>query len=187
MTHVTALWLPILLSAVACFIVSSIIHMFMPWHKSDYHKLPDEDGILSALRPFAIPPGDYMAPRPASMDDMKSAAFAEKRNKGPVLIMTVIPSGPVTMGGQLLAWFVYLIVVAAVAGCVAATALAPGADGASVFHYVAVTAAMGFAGALWQLSIWYKRAWSTTIKSSIDGLIYAAITGAIFMSMWPKA
>jgi len=35
MTGLGALWLPILLSSVAVFVVSSVIHMMSPWHKSD--------------------------------------------------------------------------------------------------------------------------------------------------------
>ena len=58
MSVVAALWLPILLSAVLVFVASSIIHMASPWHKSDYPKMPNEDGVMDALRPFAIPPGD---------------------------------------------------------------------------------------------------------------------------------
>lgn len=34
MTGLSALWLPILLSAVVVFVASSIIHMALPWHKS---------------------------------------------------------------------------------------------------------------------------------------------------------
>jgi hypothetical protein len=50
MTGVTSLWLPILLSAVLVFVVSSIIHMMTPWHKGDYPKVPDEDRVMEALR-----------------------------------------------------------------------------------------------------------------------------------------
>ena len=57
MTGLTALWLPILLSAVLVFVVSSAIHMVSPWHKSDYPRVPDEDKLRDALRPLAIPPG----------------------------------------------------------------------------------------------------------------------------------
>ena len=41
MVALSALWLPILLSAVVVFITSSIIHMATPWHKNDYSKAPD--------------------------------------------------------------------------------------------------------------------------------------------------
>ncbi len=43
MVALQALWLPILLSSIIVFVVSSIIHMLLPWHKSDYARVPDED------------------------------------------------------------------------------------------------------------------------------------------------
>ena len=64
MTSLVSLWLPILLSAVIVFLMSSVLHMFTPWHKSDYLKVPNEDRVMDTLRPLAIPPGDYMMPRP---------------------------------------------------------------------------------------------------------------------------
>ncbi|MCL6097693.1 MAG: hypothetical protein M1391_03865 [Bacteroidetes bacterium] len=78
MTELTSLWLPILLSAVVVFIVSSVIHMAMPWHKNDYPKVPNEDKVMDALRPFNIPPGDYMMPRASDGKEMKSPEFAER-------------------------------------------------------------------------------------------------------------
>ena len=56
MTELHALWLPIVLSAVIVFVVSSVIHMFTPWHKGDYSKIPNEDRVMDALRPLNIPP-----------------------------------------------------------------------------------------------------------------------------------
>ena len=40
--------------------------------------------------------------------------------------------------------------------------------------------------ALWQMSIWYRRAWSTTIKAMIDGAIYALLTAGAFAWLWPR-
>ena len=54
MVGLFALWLPILLSAVFVFIVSSVIHMVSPWHKSDYPKLESEDKMMEVLRPLWI-------------------------------------------------------------------------------------------------------------------------------------
>ena len=92
MTGLTALWLPILLSAVVVFVASSIIHMALPWHKSDYPAVPDEERFRSALRPLSIPPGDYFVPRPAESKDMRSPEYLAKVNEGPVVIMTVLPN-----------------------------------------------------------------------------------------------
>lgn len=186
MTSVSALWLAILLSSVLVFLASSVIHMASPWHKSDYPRSPRESEILDALRPLAIPPGDYFMPRPASMADMKSPAFIETANRGPVVLMTVFPNGIAPMGGTFVKWFVYLLVVSAVAAYVAATALPPATPGGPVFRIVFATAFAGYALALWQLSIWYRRNLAITAKSTVDAVIYAAITGAVFVWLWPK-
>jgi len=186
MTGLLALWLPILLSAVIVFVVSSVIHMVLPWHKSDYPKLANEDRVMDALRPLAIAPGDYMIPRPATRKDMGSPEFAEKMKKGPVVIMTVIPNGPIAMGGKLVLWFLYAAVVSLFAAYIAGRALPPGETYLHVFRFIGATAFIGYSVALWQMSIWYHRAWSTTIKSTVDGLIYALLTAGTFGWLWPR-
>ncbi len=183
MLHV--FWLPILLSAVGVFLVSSVIHMFTPWHKSDYPKVPNEDRVMDALRPLAIPPGDYMMPRPSSTQEMRSPAFVEKFKKGPVMVFTVMPGGSMAMGKQLTMWFLYAVVVGLFAAYVAWSALSPAARYRDVFRFTGVTAFIGYSLALWQMSIWYRRAWLTTIKATVDGLIYALLTAGIFAWPWP--
>ncbi|MFN2400245.1 MAG: hypothetical protein ABR543_16645 [Gemmatimonadaceae bacterium] len=186
MTGLSDLWLPILLSAVIVFIVSSIIHMVSPWHKGDYPNVPNEDQVMDALRPFAIPPGDYMVPRPSSTQEMRSPEFAERLKKGPRMILTVMPSGPVSMRQNLVLWFLYAIAVGLFAAYVAGRALPVGAEYMSVFRFAGATAFIGYSVALWQMSIWYQRAWSTTIKATVDGLIYALLTAGTFGWLWPQ-
>jgi len=186
MTPLTSLWLPILLSAVFVFIVSSIVHMAPLWHKKDYPALTNQDQVLDSLRPHGIPPGDYMLPRPKDRADMKSPEFIEKMNRGPIVIMTVVPSGPYGMGKPLALWFVYCLVVSYFAAYIASRALDPGAPYLEVFRFAGATAFIGYAVALWQMSIWYHRAWSNTIKSTFDGLIYACVTAGTFGWLWPK-
>ena len=186
MTELSSLWLPILLSAIIVFIVSSIIHMFLPWHKNDYKKIPDEGKVLDALRPFNISPGDYMAPLASSMEDMKSPEFAEKMKKGPVVIVTVKPNGMWKMGPTLFLWFLYSVVVGFFAAYIASRALPNGADYLQVFRFIGASAFMGYSFALWQFSIWYGRSWNTTIKATIDGLLYALFTAGVFGWLWPR-
>jgi hypothetical protein len=186
MTELQALWLPILLSSVMVFVVSSVIHMVLPWHKNDYPRLANENQIMDALRPLAIPPGDYFIPRPASREDMRSPEFAEKMKKGPVMVFTVIPSGPMAMGQKLVLWFLYSVVVGLLAAYVAGRALPVGAAYLRVFRFVGTTVFIGYSVALWQMSIWYHRAWSTTIKATVDGLIYALLTAGMFGWLWPR-
>jgi len=180
------LWLPILLSAVVVFIASSIVHMVLPWHKNDYPKLANEDQVMDALRPLNIPPGDYMMPRPTSMKEMKSPEFKARREKGPVLMMTVWPKGPVSMGKSLLTWFVYSMVVSIFAAYVAGRALPAGSEYLQVFRFAGVTAFLGYSLALWQMSIWYSRPWSMTFKITIDGLFYGLLTAGVFGWLWPR-
>src|SRR4051812_37019410 len=186
MTGLISLWLPILLAAVLVFVVSSLIHMVSPWHKSDYPPVPNEDQVRNALRPFAIPPGDYLVPRPMGREQMKSPEFAQKINEGPNLVLTVWPNGPYSMARPLVGWFVYIIVVGIFAGYIAGRALPPGSPYLQVFRFVGTTAFVGFSLALWQMSIWYRRSWSTTIKSTIDGLIYGMLMAGVFGWLWPR-
>ena len=184
MTSLSALWLPILLSAVFVFIASSVIHMATPWHKNDYQSVPQEDQVAGALR--AVPPGDYLLPRPRNMEQMRSPEFAERMKQGPVLMMTVMPNGVTAMGGTMAKWFLYLLVVSFIAGGIASHVLPPNADSHVILHTTGMTAFLGFALALWQMAIWYRRSLGTTVRSTIDGLIYGLITGATFAWLWPR-
>jgi hypothetical protein len=186
MTALHLQWLPILLSAVIVFVASSIIHMLSPWHKSDFPKVPNEDAARAAIGALAIPPGDYMIPRPSSPKEMSSPEFVEKMTKGPVMILTVIPNGPPSMTKNLVQWFLFSLVVNVFAAYVAGRALPVGAPYLHAFRFVGTTAFVGYSLALWPLSIWYHRAWSITLKSTIDGLVYALLTAGTFGWLWPR-
>jgi hypothetical protein len=187
MTDLASLWLPILFSAVGVFLVSSVIHMATPWHKGDFVQLPDETRFRDAVRPLGIPPGDYMVPRCKDSKDMRSPEFADKLNEGPVMILTVLPSGQRAMGQSLAQWFVYCAVVGVFAAYVAGRAIPPGAHYLSVFRFAGVAAFLGYAVALWQTSIWYKRSWATTARMTLDGLLYALVTAGCFGWLWPRS
>ncbi len=186
MVTIASLWLPILLSAVIVFVASAIMHMVLPFHRSDFRRVPAENEVMDALRRFEIPPGDYMMPRPGSPADMKSPEFLDKMNRGPVAVMTVIPGGPPTMGRNLAQWFVFCVVVSVIAAYVAGRAVTPGASYLEVFRFAGCTAFVAYSVALWQDSIWYRRAWVTTIKSNVDGLVYGLLTAGVFGWLWPR-
>jgi len=185
MVSIVSLWLPILLSAVAVFLISSIIHMVLQYHKNDFVKLPSEEPVMDDLRKTNIPPGDYHFPHAKDMKDMNSPEFVEKMKKGPVGFMTIMESGPPNMGKQLFLWFIYSIIVGIFAAYISGNALAPGAHYLAVFRFAGTTAFVGYSLALMQNSIWYKRNWGATLKSMFDGLIYALFTAGIFGWLWP--
>ena len=186
MTSLSELWLPIVLSSVIVFVASSAIHMALPWHKGDYARVPNEDKVMEALRPFALPPGDYMIPRASSTKEMSTPEFVDKLKKGPVLVVTVFPNGQTGMGRNLTLWFVFSVAVGTFAAYVAGRALPVGANYLSVFRFIGVMTFVGYSMALWEMSIWYRRAWSTTIKSTVDGLIYGLLTAGTFGWLWPR-
>ena len=186
MVSILSLWLPILLSAVFVFIVSSVIHMVLGYHKNDFKRVPDEDGVMEALARFNIPPGDYTVPCPGGPEGMRSQEFVDKMKRGPVVLMTVIPPGPPSLGKSLILWFIYSLIVGLFAGYIAARALGERAPYMDVFRFVGTVAFVGYALALLQTSIWYKRNWGTTIKVMLDGLIYALVTAGTFGWLWPR-
>lgn len=186
MVSLTSLWLPILLSAVAVFIVSSIIHMFLPYHRSDFSKLAAEDDVMAALGRNNIPVGEYMFPYAGSMSAMKDPAWIEKRKRGPAGILSVMPSGMPGMGKFLGQWFVYSVVISVIVAHLATGAFGAGAESAELFHLTAISAFLAYGFALIQSSIWFNRAWSVTLKALFDAALYGATTGAVFVWLWPK-
>ena len=185
MVSLTALWLPIVVSAVIVFVASSLVHMALPWHRNEYPKVPNEDALRAALRPLAIPPGDYMVPRASGPEQFRDPAFLEKVNQGPNLILTVMPPGQISMARNLTQWFLYLLVVSLFTAYVASRTLPAGTPYLQVFRIAGAVAFLGYAMALWQMSIWYQRAWSTTVKATVDGLIYALLAAGTFGWLWP--
>ena len=188
MVGILSLWAPIVLAAVLVFVASSIIHMFLPYHRSDFDKVADEDGVMAALRPFAIPPGEYLVPNAGGRADvMKSDEFKEKVRKGPVAFFTVMdPASTLNMGPQLGQWFVYCLVVSVFAAYLTGRTMAPGDEYLAVFRVAGATAFACYGFAIWQRSIWFKQRWSTTLKSTLDSLIYALLTAGSFGALWPS-
>lgn len=185
MVPIFSLWLPILLSAVAVFIISSIIHMVIKYHNNDFKSLPSEDAVMDDLRKHNIPPGEYYFPRVTDMKEMSTPEFIEKMKRGPVAFITVLENAAPKMGKQLILWFLYSVLVGIFAAYVAGRALPEGAHYLSVFRFAGVTAFVGYSLALLQNSIWYKRGWGVTFKSMFDGFIYALFTAGIFGWLWP--
>jgi hypothetical protein len=186
MVSLVSLWLPILLSAVFVFIVSSVIHMFLKYHKNDFRKLPDEGDVMDSMRKFNIPPGDYFFPRAVGTEEMKSEEYKEKAAKGPVAVMTVMENGIPKMGKSLMLWFIYCVIISIFAAYLTSRAVGPEAPYLTVFRFAGTTAFAGHALALMQNSIWYKRNWGATFKSMFDGLIYALVTAGTFGWLWPR-
>jgi len=186
MVPIHALWLPILLSAVIVFVASSIIHMALPIHKSDYRKLPDEEKVLDTMRASGVTPGrEYRFPY-CTQKEMKSPEAMEKFKRGPVGMLVIMPNGAMNMGKFLGQWFVYCVVVSIFAAYLTGRTRMPGADYLEVFRVAGCTAFIGYALAQAQNSIWRGVTWGITLKHMLDGLIFGLLTGGTFGWLWPK-
>ena len=183
MVSVTSLWLPILVAAVLVFVVSSLIHMVLKYHRNDFVAVPNEEQVRAGLR--GIPPGDYVVPHAPSSAERQTEEFKQKMEEGPVAFLTVFPPGDFAMGAGLAQWFVYSVVVGIFAGYVAGITLPPGAEYLHVFQITGTVAFAGYGLALVQNSIWYNRKWSTTFKSLFDAFIYGLVTAGAFGWLWP--
>ena len=179
------LWMPIVLSAVAVFVASSVIHMVLQFHSTDFRKVPSEDKVMEALRRFDLPPGDYVMPHAATMKEMAAPEYKDKQKNGPVAVMTVLPSGPSAMGQSLGLWFVFSLVVGLLVAYIARLSLPAGADYLLVHRVTAATAFCCYSMAHLHYSIWYRKSWSATMKNVLDGLVYGLVTGGMFGWLWP--
>jgi amino acid transporter len=181
------LWLPILLSGVAVFVVSSILHMCLPIHKGDYRKLPGEDAVMAAMREQGVGPGEYMFPLAGCMSDMKDPEMVSKYEQGPVGFMAVFPNGPPAMGKSLVMWFFYAILIGFCVGYIGTQALAKGAEFMTVFRFTGTIAIVVFGITAIPNSIWRGAGWVSTAKYVFDGVVYGLAAALVFALMWPGA
>lgn len=182
----SVLWLPILLSAVAVFVISSLIHMVVKWHAGDYTSLPNEDAVRDAIRAGNAAPGCYVIPHCKEMKDMGSDAMKQKYAQGPVGHITLMPNGAPNMGKYLGMWFVLCLVISAIAAYL--TAHVVPLDHAFAHRAAKLAGAISFIaygfGSLTE-AVWGGRPWMLTVKYLVDAALYALGTAAVFSWLWP--
>jgi len=180
--------MPVVVSAVAVFLVSSIVHMALPIHKNDIKKIDSEDAVLEVLRSGGVTPGAYIFPGCHSMKDMETDEYKAKVKQGPVGWLTVLPEGGFSMGRSLVQWFIYTCVVDLLTGYVAWHALPPGSEYLRVFQITGTVAFLTYGVGGVPKSIWKGVSWKVTGKFLfVDGLLYALATGGVFGWLWPAA
>lgn len=183
---VTSLWLPILLSAVAVFLVSSVLHMVLRYHRSDYRPLPDEAATLAALRRCNLAPGLYHFPFAHDPKDLNTPEHQAKLKEGPVGMMSIMPSGPMGMGKFLTQWFGYCVLVSIFVGYLLACTLPRGTDYLHVFRVAGSAAFLAYGLANIVDSIWKGYRWGMTAKNIADGVIYSLVTAGFFGWLHPR-
>jgi hypothetical protein len=185
MNAIVHLWLPILATAVFIFIASSLIHMVFKWHNADYKKLANEDNVRAAIRAASPPPGQYVLPHCNDMKEMQGEAMQKKYVEGPIAFVTVRKNGPPTMGTALTLWFIYCVIIVAIAAMIAVQVYGTAANPRHAGYLIGVVSFLAFVGGSVQMGIWMGKPWSSVAKDALDGLIYATIGVLTFMWLWP--
>ncbi len=135
LTSLASLWLPIILSGVALFFASWAAWMLSPHHKGEWKALPDEDGVMNALRQFNLPPGQYNFPHACDPNAMKTEEYKRRITAGPIGFLTVWKASP-NMGVNMLCTVLFFLVANFVIAYLAAMVIPPGEERWKVFRFV---------------------------------------------------
>lgn len=179
-------WLPILLSAAAVWIVSTIFGMPFLHHKNDWIGLPpvDEDSFMEFLRKSGTRPGNYLFPDFRTREAMESEKVKKALEEGPVGHLSIWQP-PLTMGGKLAGAFVVHLVVSTLIAYLASIVLPTTAESARVFRVVGTAGILAYCFSFIPNAIWFGAYKRTILASIIDGVVYGLITATIFAWRWP--
>lgn len=177
---------PIVLAAVLVFVVSSLVHMVLKYHASDYRQLPNEEAVRAAIRAGNPSPRQYVIPYISDMKEMQSEAMRQKYAEGPIAVLNIKPNGDVGMGKALGVWFVFALVVSAVVAYVAWAVLPRGTDYLKVFQVTGAVAWLAYGAGQLPAAIWMGKPWSIAAKEVFDALLYGLVTAGAFGWLWPR-
>lgn len=175
---IAGLWLPILVSAVFAWIASALIWTVMPWHKSDYAKISNEETGRAVLSDLS--PGLYNVPHVADMQELKQPRIEQKFTDGPVAFITVLPNGMPNMPRNMGLQFVYFIFVGILCAYMVSRTAGPDVTYLEVFRIAGTVAWIANGVGAIPDSIWFGRPWSHTAKTLGDALIYGLLAGGVF-------
>jgi len=184
MDFIGQLWQPILLATVLCFVMSALVWMFGPHHKTEWKAPPNQDGVMDQLRHAEA--GAYLFPY---ADRSDKAAFAEAMKRfaaGPAGVLFIFPRGMMNMGKMLGQHFAFFLFVSFMLAYVGHHSGLDGQPYLRVFQVIGAMAFMiyGFGSA--PESIWFARPWKSWMLGAVDGLLYALVTAGAFGWRWPR-
>lgn len=188
MVALSALWLPIVLAAVVCFVAAFVQWVVLPHHNSDWVSPPEEDAVMAALREASVGPGNYAFPHTLDAQERKSDAYKEKVRQGPAGFLLIWPAEKfLNMGPQLVQVFIYYLVVSLFVAYIGSVTLAAGADYLMVFRVLGTAAILAYSAAVVPKAIFFGYKWSSVWKEVVDGVVLGLLTAGVFGSMWPPA
>ena len=186
MVPLTALWMPIVLSAILVFVASSVIHMVFTYHRKDYSRIPNEKKVMDVIGGESLKPGTYIFPCPESPKDWNTPEHMERYKEGPVGILTMFPNAPPVMAKHLSMWFGFCLLMGVFIAYLAGRTLGTDAPYLTVFRIAGTVGFLGYGASQLIDSIWKGQEWSTTARHVFDGLVYSLLTAGVFGWLWPR-
>ena len=184
MEFIVNLWIPILATTLALWLLSTIFWTVLPHHENDCAKLPDEDQLMNAIRDANIPAGRYMFPF-LRHQDMKESAMIEKYKQGPrgTIVLWDLPNMARNIGLTILYFFLVTVVMAYIAWeALSKSAVHP--DFMRVFQIVGAIGLLVYCSSGQLHAIWFPRRMRMDF---LDGIAYGVASGLMFAILWPAA
>ncbi len=187
MDFLSQLWIPIVVSSAAVWVIAAIIWMAMPHRKSEWSAVGDQTKFVDMLRTFELRPGNYMFPFCGSKTDMKDETLQRLLKEGPMGTIHIW-RGMRPMGVCMLASFVFYLVVGVFVAYLGWHAFEgkPNPNYLHVFQITGTTAFMAYTFALIPNGIWFGKPIKSIAFDVIDGLVMGLVTGGIFGWLWPS-
>jgi hypothetical protein len=185
MEFVMVLWMPILVSGLAVFVMSALVWTALPHHRKEFGALANDDAVLSAIRGGNPAPGLYMTPHFKSAEERNSDAAKAKLQSGPMAFVTVLPGGNRPMGPMMVQSLVVNLIIAMFVGYLAFHTVPAGAEYMPVFRVAGTATFMAYGLAHLPDSVWFGRPWSSYFLGAFDALLYALIAGGVFGWLGP--
>jgi hypothetical protein len=186
MQFLVELWIPILVSGGMCFTWATLAWVVLPFHRTEWKRLPSEHDVLEALRKSLPPPGLYAFPF-ARGSDLTRTDIRVALEKGPVGYVAIAKSGRGDMKVMLMQSIVFYVIVSTLVGYVAWNAgLKLGAPYLSVFRIVGSVTTMVYVLGSAPESIWFGRPWKSWAIQLADGVGFGVVTAATFAWLWPQ-
>ena len=176
------LWVAILASTGAVFVASFVLWMALPLHKGDHQVLPSEPEFKALLAQHDPPVGRYTI-------GWRGPDGTFRTPPDPTLPrgLLLVQRGALSMGKPLVFWALHLLVVSVLVAYTSSIVLPHGADGTTVFRLTSVIALLAYGGGAVPKAIWDGVPWKQVPTALVDALVYAAVTGGVFLWLWPKA
>lgn len=186
MRFLVELWVPILVSGAAVFVLSALAWTVGPHHRTEYVGVPNETDVMDALRAARVPPGRYVVPFLGDGERFKTPEGRTLVADGPLAFITIAPKGLPRMGRMMALSLASALLISACAAYLAFHTLAPGAPYLTVFRVTGMATFMAYALGLISESVWFARPWRSLAVNTLDAVIYAMVSGGIFGWLWAR-